>query len=124
MGLKMTLHKEKNGLYTDFIDAYWRLESITYSTEEIGGELLCFPSRETAQMQGLHLADPYLAVGGPANDHVYAILYSWQFMARIRDVFPQGIPLDPDAQKTAIYNWIKAYTQMPFEDVFEDPVLE
>jgi len=120
MGLRMTLPKEKNGLYTDFIDAYWCVRNIAYSTDEVGGELLCFPSREASQMQGLQLDDPYLSVGGPSNDHVYAVIYSWQFLARITDIFPSGIPLNADMQKTAIYNWIKAYTQMPFEDVFEE----
>lgn len=38
-----------------------------------------------------------------------AVLYNWKFMARIRDIFPEGIPLDADKQKTAIYNWVKVY---------------
>lgn len=41
-------------------------------------------------------------------------------MARIKDIFPDGIPLDADKQKTAIYNWVKVYTGLPFEDVFEE----
>lgn len=120
MGLMMTLPKEKNGLYTGFPDAYWCVRNITYSTDEVGGELLCYPSREASQMQGQRLETPYMQVGGPYNDYVNAVLYNWQFMARIRDIFPDGIPLDADQQKTAIYNWVKAYTGLPFQDVFEE----
>lgn len=119
MGLKLTLPKEKNELYTDFPDAYWCVRNIAYSTDEVGGELLCYPSRDASQKQGQRMEDPYLQIGGPHNDYVDAVLYNWQFMARIRDIFPYGIPLDADQQKTAIYNWVKNYTGLPFEDVFE-----
>jgi len=38
----------------------------------------------------------------------------------LTNIFPDGsIPAGKDAQYTAIYNWIKEYTELPFEDVLE-----
>ena len=44
----------------------------------------------------------------------------WYGIAKIEEIFPDGIPPGSNAQKTAICNWIKSYTGLPFEDVFEE----
>ena len=43
MGLKLTLSKENNTLCYDFLDAYWHIENIVYTTTQVGGVLKCFP---------------------------------------------------------------------------------
>lgn len=41
-------------------------------------------------------------------------------MVEILDVFPEGIPLDVNSQRSAIYSYIKNTVDLPFEDVFEE----
>ena len=35
-------------------------------------------------------------------------------------VFPNGIPLKESDQKDVLYKFVKEYTGLPFEDVFEE----
>ena len=119
MALKMTLNKESNILYHEFTDAYWKVDSIQYDTESLYFALDAYPSREASKMQ-LQKVEPTLPIVGARGPVYEPILYTWNAAERLVSIFPQGIPLDPDAQKTAIYNWVKTYTGLPFEDVFEE----
>ena len=121
MGLSMTLAKTQNHMYEDYIDAYWVIENISYTTEMVAGHLICYPSRDCSKKNGLSVENwQQIPFGGPSFDTYKNDLWTWAFMARIETVFPSGIPLSANAQKTAIYNWIKTYTNLPFQDVFEE----
>lgn len=119
MGLKLTLEKENNQIYHTFEDAYWAVKEIRYTTEDMYAKLICYPSRESSHMQG-EVVSSSLPVGGPYLPIVDSALYQWEFTAKISEVFPEGIPLSQNEQKTAIYEWVKSYTRLPFEDVLED----
>lgn len=119
MGLQLTLDKEKNQFYYTFVDAYWCVKEIAYSTEDMYARLVCYPNRESSHKQGT-VVPSALSVGGSYLPVVDSAIYHWQFTAKIVDVFPNGIPLNENEQKTAIYNWVKAYTGIPFEDVLEE----
>lgn len=120
MGLKMTLPKEKNGMYVDFTDAYWCIEDVAYGVNEVCWTLYCYPSREVRQHQMMILTDKSIGVGSSMSDVVDGRLYLWEAVFPITDIFPEGIPLGRDAQYTAIYGFIKEYTRLPFEDVLEE----
>jgi hypothetical protein len=126
MGLKMTLSADNNHMHFDFVDAYWAVEDIMYSTTDMTFYLYAYPSRDAklAYLQpGVQqiVIDPETdgKLGGPPSDVYNPRLYCWQGASAISDIFPDGIPVDADAQKTAIYRFIKAYTLLPFEDVLE-----
>ena len=121
MGLQLTIEKEKNQMYYDFIDAYWAIKEIRYTTEYLYSKLLCYPTRDASHHQGEKVSASF-NVGGPYLPIVDSVLYQWEFATKIADVFPSGIPLDENEQKTAIYNWVKTYTGLPFKDVLEDEV--
>lgn len=118
MALELTLEAKYNHMAIDFIDAYWKITSITYDTEHVYFYLKTFPSREASKKASEFITDR-LVIGGSIYTTFEPQLYSWEGVTHIGDVFPNGIPLDPNEQKTALYNWIKAYTQLPFKDVFE-----
>ncbi len=120
MGLKLTLSKENNRLYYDFIDAYWSVDAITYTTKTVSFTLNCYPSREAKYKHNANMGTSTLPVGSASPEVYFTILYSWETYAMITDIFPEGIPLSEDEQKTAIYEWVKTYTGLPFEDVLED----
>lgn len=119
MGLKLTLDIENSYMAVTFADAYWKVENIRYSTSEVGAELFCYPSREASKKNLEPMPNPTLPIGAPVRNVYEPRLYRWNMLANITDVFPSGIPLDEDEQITAIYNYIKDYTGLPFEDVFE-----
>ena len=123
MGLQLTLEKEKNALYYDFIDAYWSIKEIKYTTSDLYGRLICYPTREASHKIGQSVTE-YLSVGGSCLPIIEPKLYCWEFTAHISTIFPSGIPLSENEQKTAIYNWIKSYTRLPFEDVLEENTQE
>lgn len=119
MGLQMTLTRDNNSLYCNFIDAYWALDGVMHDIESVSFRLVAYPSREAKfANQTLHV-NPTLGFGRPYRNTVECELYIMPFSAKAVDIFPNGIPIGKDAQYTAIYNWIKNYTQLPFEDVFE-----
>ena len=119
MGLKLTLEKEKNHLYRTFENAYWAIKEINYTTSELYGKLICYPSREASHKQGQRV-EGHFDVGGSHFPIIEAKLYCWEFLAPISTVFPNGIPISEDEQKTAIYKWVKSYTELPFTDVLEE----
>ena len=46
-------------------------------------------------------------------------LWHWEASFKTMDVFPNGIPITESGQKDVLYQLVKAYTKMPFEDVLE-----
>lgn len=127
MGLSLTLPKEKNQLYYDFVDAYWALDQVIYTTDLIDFRLVAYPSREAKLKNYTTLENPSLGNNpgegfGSANGAgtVSCDLYTWHVTLPLSAIFTNGtIPTGKDAQYTAIYNWVKAYTKLPFTDVFE-----
>lgn len=121
MGLKLSLKKEDNYLYCDFVDAYWKINGIMYNTTSLSFELACYPTRESSKKDMEIIGSYSLPIGGSDGHSAYSTkIYKWEGITTIADVFPSGIPLSEDEQKTAIYNWVKKYTGLPFEDVFEE----
>lgn len=122
MGLKLTLPKTANSIGADFVDAYWVIQDMRYEMQ--GSTLLvvfwlnCYATREASKLtgqpvQGLPIGRPILAVYDGK-------LYEFTGVYNAADLFPSGIPVSFDEQKTVIYNWIKAHTDLPFEDVLEE----
>ena len=120
MGLKLTLAKENNRLYHDFVDAYWSVDGINYSTTTVNFRLHCYPSRDAKYKNLSQMPASTLPVGSASPDIYDTVLYSWETYAMITDIFPSGIPLSEDEQKTAIYEYVKTFTKLPFEDVLEE----
>lgn len=120
MGLKLTLDIENSYMAVKYVDAYWKLENIRYSTTEVGAELFCYPSRDASKLNLVPMPSPTLPIGAPIKNVYEPKLYRWNLLANIVEIFPDGIPLDEDEQKTAIYKWIKKYTGLPFKDVIEN----
>ena len=120
MGLLLELAKEKNTMYFDFENAYWSIEDLIYSTTNFAFSLSAYPSRESKLMNNSVLEDNSIGFGSSGSNVINSLLYIWKVQLSIVDVFPTGIPLSSDEQKTAIYEWIKSYTKLDFEDVLED----
>lgn len=107
-------------MYFDFIDAYWAINDVVYTVDAIDFRLKAYPNREAKLMDKHILENPSIGYGS-GSSVVSCSLYEWHVTMSITVIFPDGsIPAGRDAQYTAIYNWIKEYTQLPFEDVFED----
>lgn len=119
MGLLLTLAKENNRQYFDYVDAYWSVDDIVYTTQIISFRLNCYPSREAKYKNLNQMPESTLPIGSASPEVYDTVMYSWETYAMITDIFPQGIPLSEDEQKTAVYNWVKLHTGLPFEDVFE-----
>ena len=119
MALQFTLPKECNNLYYEFVNAYWYIDDISYDTVNCYFNLLVFPNREVRLANGNLLPQNPLPIGGVPYNVVKGDIYKWKGIFPIADIFPTGIPLDVNQQKTAVYNFIKAYTKLPFEDVYE-----
>ena len=119
MGLQMTLAKDKNKLYYDFHDAYWAITDLVHGTDSISFLLEAFPSREAKLKDRAPQENASIGYGG-GDIVVRSSLYEWRGIFEITAIFPSGaIPAGKDAQYTAVYNFIKAYTDLPFVDVLE-----
>ena len=118
MGLLRTLSKDNNSLYTEFKDAYWSIESILYTTDMVQFTLVCYPSREAKYMN--HKGVKNLPFGAPVGETFSPSLYMWHSVYPLRDVYPHGVPVDPDEQKTRLYNFLKIVSDGQFTDVIED----
>lgn len=119
MGLQLTLEKANNRQYTDYVDAYWSVDDIAYTTQTVSFRLQCYPSREAKYKNLNQMPTSTLPIGSASPDIYDTVLYLWETYAMITDIFPNGIPLDENEQKTAIYNWVKNFTGLPFVDVLE-----
>lgn len=120
MGLKMTLPKECNHMNYTFENAYWSILDLSYDTKTCFFRLKAYPSREAKLSDLAPLNPTILPIGSSSYPLVNSSLYLWEGIFSINDIFPTGIPLDENQQKTAIYKFIKEYTELPFEDVFEE----
>lgn len=120
MGLKLTLTKGNNHLAYDFVDAYWAITDLSYDTANCYFRLRAYPSREAKLADLSPVPFSTLPVGGASYPVVNCSLYMWEASIPTAQIFPSGIPLDADEQKTVVYNFIKAYTGLPYEDVFEE----
>lgn len=120
MGLLLPLKKTQNNLYHDFNPAYWAIDDLGYDTTACFFRLNAYPTREARHMNMHILENPTIGFGACGDNTVHSQLYTWEVQLAIADIFPNGIPLDPNDQKTAIYEWVKAYTGLPFEDVLEE----
>ena len=106
-------------MYADFKKAYWVIKEIAYNTEFVSFRLVCYPSREASKMYLVESASTF-KYGGMAQPTYEPSLRVWECTVNIKEIFPNGIPLGINTQKTAIYNWIKDYTGLPFKDIFEE----
>lgn len=119
MGLQLTLSETNNSLKYEFKDAYWAVMDLSYDTSAVYFRLKAYPSRDSKIAQLTDLPAPTLPVGSQSHPVVSSELYIWEGIFPIVDIFPNGIPISSDEQKTMVYNFIKAYTKLPFEDVYE-----
>lgn len=117
MGLKLSITKDKNHLHYDFPEAYWKVDEFSISNGYVGGVLVAYPNKESRDNCNTDVGQ--IQIGGPVQHTVDPKIYEWVFSVGLSQVFGSSIPVDVDDQKTAIYNWIKGYTGLPFEDVFE-----
>lgn len=120
MGLQMTLPKDKNHINAVFVDAYWSISALSYDIEAVNFTLTCYPSREAKLLAGTPVLKPSIGGFGKCQTIYRPELYSWAPFFSISQVFKEGIPLGRDAQLKQIYTFIKEYTGLPFEDVFEE----
>lgn len=120
MGLKMTLSRECNHLGYTFEDAYWAISELSYDTKNCLFRLSAYPSREAKLSDLSPLHPTILPIGSSSYPVVNCSLYMWEAIIPTVNIFPDGIPLDENEQKTRIYTFIKQYTELPFEDVFEE----
>lgn len=119
MGLQLTLEKSNNRQYFDYENAYWSVDDISYTTSVVKFVLNCYPNRDAKLKHLTEMPTPTLPIGSASPNVFDTILYSWETYVAITDIFPKGIPLSEDEQKTAIYKWVKEYTKLPFVDVIE-----
>lgn len=120
MGLEMTLPKECNHLGYTFDNAYWAISELGYDPKNCLFRLSAYPSREAKLSDLTPLTPRILPIGSSSYPVIKGALYLWEAVIPTVDIFPDGIPLDEDSQKTEIYNFIKAYTNLPFVDVLEE----
>jgi len=116
----MTLPSDKNHMATTFTDAYWAIVQLSYDFNTLTFRLGCYPSRDAKQLNSKKVENPSIENYGSCEPTYKPELYSWTQILFIADVFPEGIPLGRDAQLSQIYSFIKEYTGLPFEDVFEE----
>ena len=120
MGLQMTLTKEHNKIYYDFQNAYWAITDLVHNTDSVSFLLEAFPTRDSKLKDRSPMEDTGIGQGfGTGGSMVRSSLYEWRGIFEIADIFPNGIPIGRDAQYTAVYNFIKQYTGLPFTDVLE-----
>ena len=127
MGLKLTLNKENNDFYFDFVNAYWSIDHIDYTPNKCNFTLIAYPSREAKKAYGELVQSLMISQEQDQTTIGYSIhsstinagIYKWNASFDLSDIFSDNIPLNPNEQKTILYNFVKSYTGLPFEDVFE-----
>lgn len=124
MGLQLTVYKEDNALYADFVNAYWRIDNIVFSNANgvgyVSFELNTYPSRESANMNLHSITSNTFPIGGATAIAYSTKIRTWLATFKSADVFTEGIPLTESAQKDVLYTLVKSYTGLPFTDVLED----
>lgn len=125
MGLKLTLPKSDNPIGIDFVDAYWAISNIEFITANGGDAMLRFklytyPSREAKYLHNTIVPDSNIQFGASESQKYSTVLHVWSELMKAEVVFPNGIPLKESDQKDVLYKFVKEYTGLPFEDVFEE----
>lgn len=126
MGLKLTLKKEDNKMYYDFVDAYWKIEDVFFNNGSDGNSflnfsLVAYPSREASKKILESIPNsPTIPVGGAGAIAYDPRIWYWSATFKTLEVFPNGIPITETEQKDEIYKLVKKYTGLPFEDVLEN----
>jgi hypothetical protein len=121
MGLSLTVKKEDNHLYTEFPNAYWRIEDIIITGGAVSFSLNTYPSRESA-LKGNEKVEESGSIlyGGPTRIAYDGKIRSWSASFKAEDVFPTGIPTTETGMKDVLYELVKSYTGLNFEDVLEE----
>lgn len=124
MGLKLTLPATDNFIGQEFTDAYWSIDNITFTNYEgvsyVSFDLDTYASRDAKLLSGQNVPNTGIAYGGSYRTVYEPILHKWEASFRSETVFPNGIPISEAAQKDVLYVFVKEYTGLPFEDVFEE----
>lgn len=126
MGLKLTLPKTDNAVGVDFVDAYWSIEDIAFEHNPIEKvmyvrfRLTTYPNRECKYINGQEVPNSAILYGTSEEALYGTLLHVWTELMPASEVFPEGVPLSEDEQKQVLYEFVKTYTGLPFEDVFED----
>lgn len=125
MGLKLTLPKSDNPIGIDFVDAYWSISNIEFITANGGDTMLRFklytyPSREAKYLHNTLVPNSDIQFGTSESQKYSTVLHVWSELMKAEIVFPNGIPLKESDQKDVLYRFVKEYTGLPFEDVFEE----
>lgn len=115
MRLIMTLPADCNSLGCEFADAYWSITEVGYDMENCYFVLDVFPSKDHKYINGATINQTSLKVGGATSTIFNTLLYRQKGPVPIKEIFPTGIPLDPNIQKTTLYNWIKSYAEVSFK---------
>lgn len=131
MGLQLTINERQNLLHHTFEDAYWAIDKLSYDLTRVSFSLRAFPSRDAKIKEGTPVEEDVPVLGYSTDLRYSPELFHWRANFPVEQVFPNGIPLGKDAQYTAVYNFIKEHTGLPFADVFEyvpekepEPVVE
>lgn len=132
MGFRMELKKQNNHLYYDFPNAYWSIDALSFSnfidydengvktsTPTVSFSLRAYPSRESKikEKEGIQST---IGFGSSISVAVNPCIYEWKAFFKSEEIFGDSIPLSENGQKEILYEFIKKYTQLPFEDVFEE----
>lgn len=125
MGLQLSVSKQDNAVYADFVDAYWKIEGIAFFNSNGDGfvsfELNTYPSREASKKVLDSLVQTgNIPVGGAETIVYKPRIRQWQASFKTSEVFPNGIPITESAQKDVLYQLVKSYTGLQFSDVLED----
>lgn len=124
MGLKLTLPKTDNFIGCDFIDAYWSIDNIEFGNYEgnayVTFNLHTYASREAKYLNQTQVPNTGIPYGGSAEGYYRTILHNWLVQTEAQPLFPDGIPISESEQKDVLYQFVKDYTGLPFEDVFEE----
>lgn len=131
MGLKLTIQKEDNYLYQDFIDAYWKIDEIIFSNADgesyVSFTLNAYPSRDASKkmLNSIEYSN-VIPIGGTPRIAYEPRLWHWEACFKTLDVFEDGIPTTEAEQKDVLYLFVKEYVYtlsnktVVFEDVLED----
>lgn len=131
MGLKLTIKKEDSYLYHEFIDAYWKVDSIMFTNMDgesyVTFSLDAYPSRDASKKMLEPIAySNTIPVGGTPRIAYEPRIWHWEACFKALDVFEDGIPTTEAEQKDVLYLFVKQYVYalsnktVVFGDVLED----
>ena len=83
-------------------------------------KLYTYPSREAKYLHNTLVPNSDIQFGTSESQKYSTVLHVWSELMKAEVVFPNGIPLKESDQKDVLYRFVKEYTGLPFEDVFEE----